>query len=133
MARRRTSSAISWGWLCSSGGSGCTSTGQPRRSTIVAAGWARGPPATRAGRAAGWARAPQATSAVRGSAAEAELVDEEVVEVGAVGELDIGHLLQQGLRAGPLADREQGHLRALAGHIAGRDDPQHRELWHQAD
>ena len=58
----------------------------------------------------------------------AELVDEAVVEVGAVGELDIRHLLQQRLGAGALAQREQRHLRALAGDVAGGDDAQHRQL-----
>src|SRR5688500_7470827 len=115
-ANRRTSPAICCGWLCSSGGSGCTSTGQPCRATIPAAGWAM---------------APQAMSAVRWSTpasdrGEPELLDELVVEVGAVGELDIGHLLQQRLRAGPLADRQQGHLRPFAGDVAGGDDAQHR-------
>ena len=47
--------------------------------------------------------APQATTATRGdSDREGELVDEAVVEVGAVGELDVVHLLQQG-RARPRA------------------------------
>src|SRR5687768_1887617 len=99
----RTSSAIRPGWLCSRGGSGCTSTGQPRRSTTAAAGWAM---------------APQATSATR-SGPERQLLDEGVVEVGAVGELDILHLLQQRQRAGPFAHGQQGHLRALAGDVAG--------------
>ena len=86
--------------------------------------------------AAGWASAPQAIRAVRartGQPANAELVDEPVVEVGAVGELDIGHLLQQRRGAGALAQREQGHLRALAGDVAGGDDAQHRQLRHQPD
>ena len=42
-ASRVTSPAISWGWLCSSGGSGCTSTSQPRAATTWAAGWAIAP------------------------------------------------------------------------------------------
>src|SRR5829696_9730691 len=97
---------MSRGWLCSRGGSGCTTTGQPRRAAISAAGWLRAPQATRAS----------------GRGSEPELVDEPVVEVGAVGELDIGHLLQQRLRTRTLADREQGHLRALARDVSGRDD-----------
>ena len=43
------------------------------------------------------------------------------------------HLLQQRQRAGALADAQQAHLRALAGDVAGRDDPQHRDLRHQTD
>src|SRR5690348_12547688 len=114
-ASARTSPAICCGWLCSSGGSVWTATGQPRRVTTSATGWAM---------------APQAMTAVL---AEGELLDEAVVELGAVGELDIGHLLQQRLRARPLPDRQQGHLRALAGDVAGRDDAQHGQLGHQPD
>ena len=72
------------------------------------------------------ARAPQAIDLNTGvrvqSRVEAELVDEPVVEVGAVGELDIPHLLEEGQGGGAVADGEQGHLGALAGDVARGDD-----------
>src|ERR1700758_3022076 len=53
---------------------------------------------------------------------EAELVDEAVVEVAPVAEFDIVHLLKEGQGGGTVADREQGHLGALACHVACGDD-----------
>src|SRR5918999_1425664 len=118
VARARTSSAIRCGWLCSSGGSGCTTTGHSCRATSSAAGCES---------------APQAISAICRSATERELLDESVVEVGAITELDILHLLQQCVGAGALAERQQCHLRALARYVAGRDNSQNRQLRHQPD
>src|ERR687892_2676736 len=89
-----TSAAIRSGWLCSSGGSGCTSAAHPRRDTIAAIDWAS---------------APHAMIVARDSSAaarEGQLLDETVVEVSTVGELDIVHLLQQRPGAGPLLHRE---------------------------
>src|SRR4051812_34603315 len=103
------------GRLCSSGGSGWTSTGQPRRAATSATWRAIAPHATTAtvtSHPFGSLRTPstgcEEAEGVRsrpGSAGEGEAVDEPVVEVGAVGELDVVHLLQQRLGRGPLAHR----------------------------
>src|SRR5215469_12384912 len=91
-------SGIFFGRLWRLAGSGRTTSGQPRREAISLM-WA--------------ARAPQAMTSI-----EPELVDEAVVEVGAVGELDIFHLLEEGQGGGALADGEQRHLGAFAGHVS---------------
>src|SRR4051794_40062523 len=104
----RTCGAISRGLLCSNGGNGWTSRGQPVAAAIKAAGWASAPQATSATR-------PDRAASSRGSSGtEGELLDEAVVEVAAVGELDIGHLLQQRRRTRALTDGQQCHLRPLA-------------------
>src|SRR5918999_360686 len=118
VARARTSSAIRCGWLCSSGGSGCTTTGHSGRATSSAAGCAS---------------APQAISAICLSATERELLDESVVEVGAITELDILHLLEQRVGAGSLAHRQQGHLGAFARYVASGDYAEHGQLGNQPD
>ena len=88
-------------------GSGRTTSGQPRRAamSLMCA-----------------ARAPQAMTSI-----ERELVDEPVVEVGAVGELDIPHLLEEGQGGGAFADGEQGHLGAFAGDVPGGDHAADRD------
>src|SRR2546423_8633231 len=93
---RSAAVTIVCGRLCSTAGSGVTAAGQPRRPTI-----SRTCPAS----------APQATISKGG---ERKLLDETVVEVGAVRELDIPHLLQQRQAAGPLPQAEQRPLRPLA-------------------
>ena len=60
-------------------------------------------------------------------------VDEAVVEVRAVGELDVVHLLQQSAGRGAFPDGQQGHLGALARHVARADDAQGRDVRHEAD
>ena len=55
-------------------------------------------------------------------AGKRELVDEQVVEVGAAGELDVLDLVEHRVRGGALGHRERGDLRALAGDVPGRDD-----------
>src|SRR5215218_1252897 len=112
-----------WGWLCSSGGSGWTSTGQPTRPTSSAQGWAIAP------------QAMSASTPCRDpwSDREREEVDEPVVEVGAVGELDIAHLLEQRSGAGALLHAQQAHLGALAGDVARGDDAEHRQPGDQPD
>src|SRR6187455_2297124 len=99
------------GRLCSSGGSGWTSTGQLRRSATSATCRAIAPHATTATRR-------------RGSGGEGEAVDEAVVEIGAVGEFDVMHLLQQGLGGGAFPHGQQRHLGALARDVARADDAQ---------
>src|ERR1700729_1192493 len=90
---------------------GRTVTCQPRRAAISRI-WA--------------ARAPQGTiskgSCWTGGGLEAELGDEAVVEVLAVAEFDIFPLPEEGQGGGAVADGEQGHLRALARHVARGDD-----------
>src|SRR5579871_6940349 len=120
-ASRSASKAILAGRLCSSAGRQCSSARQPRRARISR----RCPP-----------RAPQAlttTGAAGGSAGERQLRDETVVEVGAVGQLDIPHLLKQRQPGGPLAQREQRHLGPLAGHVPGAHHAQHPDLGDQAE
>src|SRR5437764_906848 len=103
------------GRLCSSGGSGWTSTGQLRRSATSATCRAIAPHATTATRCAasshpfGAPRTPstgcEETEGVRSAGSgEGEAVDEAVVEVGAVGEFDVVHLLQEGAGGGAFAD-----------------------------
>ena len=53
---------------------------------------------------------------------ERELVDEQVVEVGAPGELYVVHLVEHGLRRGALLDGQRRDLRPLARNVAGRHD-----------
>src|SRR5271156_5782360 len=108
------------GRLCRTAGRDRTATGQPRRATISRTCPARAPQARRSTRGAllagGGAPLPPR---------EIELGDEAVVEVGAVGELDISHLLQQGQAARPLAQAEQRHLRPLPPPLAPRPHPPH--------
>src|SRR5580704_19403673 len=107
------------GRLCSTAGRDRTATGHPRRSTMERTCPARAPQARTstggAPLAGGTLRSlgtPQTPVAL--TPREIELLDETVVEVGAVGELDIPYLLQQGQAARPLAQAEQRHLRPLA-------------------
>src|ERR1700722_2007538 len=84
------------------------------------------------------ARAPQATismgrSAFSGGGLEAELGDEAVVEVLAVAELDIGHLLEEGQGGGAVAQRQKGHLGALACYVARGDDAAGTHVGGQGD
>src|ERR1700685_4858024 len=72
-------------------------------------------------------------AALRALLRELELIDERVGEVAAVGELDIPHLLLQRQGPGPLADREQRHLRAFAGHVPRADHPGRGHPRDQAD
>src|SRR4051812_15467706 len=104
-----TAAAIRSGRLCSSGGSGCTSTGHARRAATSATWRAMAPHATTAVRTSpGRTRdSPGGTRNSPGSGREGEAVDEAVVEVGAIGELDVVHLLQERLRRGPLAQRQE--------------------------
>src|SRR5258708_21293528 len=97
-----------------------TSTGSARRAQISRTWLASAP------------HAMTATAAADGSGRELELVDEGVVEAGPVGEFDISHLRQQRERGRPFPDRQQRHLRSLAGYVAGAHHAQHRELGHQA-
>ena len=43
------------------------------------------------------------------------------------------HLVEDRPRGRPLGDRERRDLRALAGHVAGRDDARQRQLGHEPD
>src|SRR5215472_15030410 len=119
-------SMIFSGRLCRLAGSGRTLTGHPRRAAIslMCA-----------------ARAPQAMTSMSALLArggdpyppsEGELADEPVVEVGSVGEFDIPHLLKEGQGGGAFADREQRHLGALPGDVAGRDDAADRDVRDEA-
>src|SRR5450631_4002759 len=119
--------AILSGWLCSNGGNGWTSTGQPRRVAMSLRWAAIAPHATTANGCAPNGSAPN------GSAREGELVDEAVVEVGSVRELDILHLLEQRGRTGTFGLGQQGHLGPLACHVASAHDPQHGQLGYEAD
>src|SRR6201993_1271600 len=94
-------------------GSGRTTSGQPRRGAMSLMCAARG---------------AQAMTSIEG-----ELVDEPVVEVGAVGELDISHLLEEGQGGGAFADGKQGHLGALAGDVPGGDHAADRDGGDEAD
>src|SRR5438034_5248326 len=99
------------GRLCSTAGSGVTAAGQPRRATISRTCPASAPQATisTVGElcspggttvlAAGGTPSPRTPLA---TPREGQLIDEAVVEVGAVGQLDIPHLLQQRQAASPL-------------------------------
>jgi hypothetical protein len=81
---RSAYSVIFSGRLWRRAGSGRTTSGQLRRVAICLM-WA--------------AKAPQAMTSI-----EPELVDEAVVEVGAVGEFDIFHLLKEGQGGGAFPD-----------------------------
>src|ERR1700759_2903234 len=109
-------SVIFSGRLWRRAGSGRTTSGQPRRAAISLMWAARAPQAMTS-------TAPLAFGAMvpTDPPLEGELVDEPVVEVGAVGELDIPHLLEEGQGGGAFADGKQGHLGALAGDVPGRD------------
>ena len=98
---RSTAALIRSGRLWSSGGSGRTSRSQPRRLAIALTCSAS---------------APQVTTT--GSFGKGELVDEQVVEVGAARELDVAHLVEHGLASGALGHRQRRDLRSLAGHVA---------------
>src|ERR1700733_14324634 len=119
---RFASPAIRCGRLWRAAERGRTLTGQPRRAAISRM-WA--------------ARAPQATTSMgscwTGGGLEAELGDEAVVEVLAVAEFDIFHLPEEGQGGGAVADGEQGHLRALARHVARGDDAAGADVGDKAD
>src|SRR5690349_23351708 len=120
------------GRLCRAAGSGRTARFQPRRAAISRMWPARAPQATTSTSSSAFQGAgcgsgppitgslPQPSGPAPGPAArsEVELVDEAVVEVAAVAELDIVHLLEEGQGGGPVTDRQEGHLRALARHVA---------------
>src|SRR6266700_7482410 len=122
---------ICCGRLCSTAGSDRTATGQPRRATIARTCPASAPQATissRRERLCSSALTPRERLCSSGGTPpltprKRQLLDEAVVEVGAVGELDIPHLLEQRQAAGPLAQAEQRHLRPLAGHVARGHHP----------
>ena len=83
-----TAGAICSGRLCSSGGSGWMSTAQPCRSQIMEMSTLS---------------APHAMIATRSpSDGEGELIDESVVEVGAIGQFQVLDLADQGSRTMPL-------------------------------
>ena len=107
--------------LCSNGFSGCTSTAQPRRDAICATCWASAPHAhDRVPR-------PQRHAGKASSSTNRSL---KSVRSDSSTYCD---LVQQRHRAGPLRLGQQRHLGALAGDVARADDPQHRQLGHQAD
>src|SRR5580700_12002232 len=88
------------GRLCRTAGRDRTATGQPRRSTMDRTCPARAPQARTStlclpGGTLCSLGTPQTPVALTPRWGEVELRDEAVVEVGAVGELDIPHLLQQ--------------------------------------
>ena len=49
------------------------------------------------------------------------------------GQLDVGDLVEDGVRGGALGDRQRDDLRALAGDVAGGDDPRQRQPRHEPD
>src|ERR1700759_3366257 len=107
-------SVIFSGRLWRRAGSGRTTSGQPRRAAISLMCEARAPQA-------------MTSTALLARGGEGELVDEPVVEVGAVGELDIPHLLEEGQGGGAFADGKQGHLGAFAGDVPGGDHAADRD------
>src|ERR1700749_1153807 len=120
--------------------SGRTLPGQPRRAAISRMWAARGPQATTSigeapdgGRLGTAGCAQTSTPTCSGAWLEAELGDEAVVEVLAVAEFDIFHLPEEGQGGGAVADGEQGHLRALARHVARGDDAAGGDVGGKAD
>ena len=76
--------------------------------------------------------APRAITATgTGSDREGQLIEELVVEIATVGELYILHLLEQRHGTRTLPHVEQGHVRALASHVARTHIPEHWQLGHQ--
>ena len=115
---RSTSPAICCGWLCSSGGSGCTSTGQPCCSTI---------------RAAGWAIAPQAISAAVRPQGKARRSTNRSLKSARSESSTYSTSSSSVDRTRALAQGQQGHLRSLARDVARGDDAEHGQLRHQPD
>src|ERR1700749_2637451 len=119
---------------------GRTVTCQPRRAAISRMWAARAPQATISigeapdgGRLGTAGCAQTSTVACSGGWLEAELGDEAVVEVLAVAEFDIFHLLEEGQGGGAVADGEQGHLPPPARHVARGDDAAGADVGDKAD
>src|ERR1039458_9276847 len=101
MASRSTAGAILPGWLCSSDGRQCSSTGQPRRAAMSRT-WPPSAPHAITARAGEGLVTGTGCGSGAVSGRERQLLDEGVVEVRAVGELHILHLLDQRQGTGPL-------------------------------
>src|ERR1700761_4866112 len=129
-----------WGRLWRAAGRGRTVTCQPRRAAICRMWPARAPQTTisigdprEGGYFSTSGCAGISTIRWSGAGSEAELDDEAVVEVLAVAEFDILHLLQEGWGGDTIADGEEGHLSAFACYVAGRDNAAVTDVGDQAD